>query len=271
VCSSDHNKSVLLKESYEKIIEKNIIAKEKLERQNLLLDNYEIENKSLIHDYSDIDSLFNMGKIQNEKLLFEIKKYKKIYDNLLKDNNILSQKIEEYKNKNSLLNNELQLAKANINNSNKFADSLKFIVNNINNENKINLDFLSKNKLIFSSATGSKYSKKGKEFTKKIKDINYINIGINTIKGLNFDLGYKELYIRIADPNGKILPFKENETFNYNNEEILFSDKQIINFNNNTFPLEIRYNPSNILSEGVYWVYIFVDGYKISETSFDLL
>jgi len=262
--------------------EKRYLEKEKKEKQysqefdalNLILSNYNLENSWLIRDYFSVDSMLLTQRILNADLNNSLLESLNKYNRLLEQNRDLLSQVGFYEQKVSDLLEELQLTKNQLQESMILAEQLQKLLDE-NNEvqgDLFTVEFMSSYKLINTSSTAIAKTRKGFVPTKKIKQTDHINISIATVGDFNFNLGHKALYVRIADPQGNILPFVKDEVdlFRFEGEEILFSEKEMVSFTNKSFPLQIIYHPVTELLPGVYWVYVFCDGIKIGEASFDL-
>lgn len=82
--------------------------------------------------------------------------------------------------------------------------------------------------------------------------------------------GEKFAFIRIADPSGQILMNKESGMFKYQDKDIAYSSKRKINYKGENTNVCVYWTTPEELPVGKYRVNIFVDGYDIGETSFEL-
>lgn len=82
--------------------------------------------------------------------------------------------------------------------------------------------------------------------------------------------GKKNVYIRIASPDGKILFKNESDVFSLNNQKVVFSVSQEINYQGKAVDLCMYFAPSISLIKGVYEIDIFVDNMAVGNTFFRL-
>jgi len=272
----NYRKSEYWQNKYQEKQAEEISNYEKLKNLQLLLSNSDFENTLLISDYFKLDSLFLSEKILSSDLNNQLTLARAKYQQLVNQNSDLVQQLNDYQNRVFDLMKELQQSK----------DQLKEVVEAGNllqrefhamkmNENKgiFSVEFLASYKLFDVSSTPVDITKKGQHSpTKKIKHTDFINISLKTVQDLDFNFGSKTIYVRIADPQGNILPFMKDELdmFVFQGEEILFSDKMDIEFSSSNLPVSVQYHPVTVLHPGTYWVYVFCDGIRIGEASFDL-
>jgi hypothetical protein len=250
-------------------------ADEQIRNLKLLMTNSELETSLLIKDYVMIDSMLFMQRFANAELNDNLNESIRQYYQLLKKNSDLQAMLDFYQNKINDLMVELQDTRKQYADLRIIADSLqKIVVSSQYPDQKslFTVEFMATYQLISMNASACYNGKKGVSETKKIKQTEFIQISIVSLPGIDFDLGNKTVYLRIADPQGNILPFMKDEVdlFKYQGEEILFSEKNEVNFSARNFPAMITYHPVTVLPAGIYWVYAFCDGIKIGEASFDL-
>jgi hypothetical protein len=83
--------------------------------------------------------------------------------------------------------------------------------------------------------------------------------------------GNKNLYLRIIDPNGKVLPAKEgSSTGTFDGESGNYSIKREIDYTNSETDVCIFYTVQGELSKGDYKVFLYEDGNRIAASDFSL-
>jgi len=241
----------------------------------LLLSNADLENNFLIKDYLALDSMLFSEKFLNADLNKKLTETIDSYYKLLSENNELLKKLGFYQERIDNVLAELQETAKKLRETEKIGEGLqKELLQYQQSDAKelFTVEFMASYKLISISAKAKQKTRKGFKPTDKIRNTDHILISIHTVPDINFDLGNKTVYIRVADPNGNILPFTKDEIdlFTFQSEDILFSDKTDIRFTSGKFPAQVLYHPVTALSPGIYWVYAFCDGIRIGEASFDL-
>lgn len=111
--------------------------------------------------------------------------------------------------------------------------------------------------------------------TDKARRVNKIKVCFTLSKNVVLSPGLKDVYVRIARPDTKILSpgIAEDFVFNYKGEQIQYSIYEQTNYDNEAVDLclvwEKKYEDINML-EGKYDVIVFADGQEIGTSSFIL-
>lgn len=85
------------------------------------------------------------------------------------------------------------------------------------------------------------------------------------------EAGNKNLYLRIIDPNGKVLTSKAGEASGqFDGETSNYSVSRQIDYNNNQMDVCIFYTAQNELAEGDYNIFVYEEGNKIAATILSL-
>ncbi|MDD5570553.1 MAG: hypothetical protein PHD97_05270 [Bacteroidales bacterium] len=108
--------------------------------------------------------------------------------------------------------------------------------------------------------------------TKKSKKTSKIKICFLLSENLIATSGKKDLYVRIAEPDGNIIiEAEDNEhTFNYNNKKIYYSIKKQFEYNNKSLDMCVYFSSPKTYKVGTYSVDLFLDGNAIGSTEFKL-
>lgn len=106
--------------------------------------------------------------------------------------------------------------------------------------------------------------------TNKIKKMDQIFVSFNINKNITAPAGEKTIYIRIQKPDGDILVKSRGNVFQYENKEINYSSKKMIEYTGEEIPVSIYWKIEEFLSPGTYRVDIFADGNLIGKQSFEL-
>jgi len=105
---------------------------------------------------------------------------------------------------------------------------------------------------------------------KKIKNMEQLMISFRINKNITAPTGEKTIYIRIKKPDDDILVKNRANVFTYENKEINYSSKRIIEYDGEEVPVTIYWPIEEFLSPGTYRVDIFADGNKIASHAFNL-
>ena len=82
--------------------------------------------------------------------------------------------------------------------------------------------------------------------------------------------GKKNVYVRIAAPDSKVLYKNESNLFKFNNKDIAYSVKQEIDYQGKSIDLCLYWDSNVRLQKGTYNVEIFIDSQQIGESTFKL-
>lgn len=121
-------------------------------------------------------------------------------------------------------------------------------------------------------ATGisiSTRNKRGKA-TNSVKNVVKFAIDFTIVKNITAPTGERTIYARIAKPDGTILTKNSAHTFSYENTQLEYSIKKIIEYTGEEQSVTVYWDVEEFLSAGEYTVYLFADGVMIGEKSFSL-
>lgn len=83
--------------------------------------------------------------------------------------------------------------------------------------------------------------------------------------------GRKEVHLRILDPDGAVLSDMATGSgaFIYNGREMIYSSKEVVNFDNSRQTVDIMYGRGGVpLKDGKYSVELYSEGFKIGQGDF---
>ncbi len=104
----------------------------------------------------------------------------------------------------------------------------------------------------------------------KISKMEQIAINFTINKNITAPAGEKTIFIRIQKPDDDILVKSRRDIFQYENKEINYSIKKIIEYAGEELPVQMYWKIEEFLSPGTYRVDIFADGNRIGSQSFKL-
>jgi cell division protein FtsL len=105
---------------------------------------------------------------------------------------------------------------------------------------------------------------------KKIRKMEQLLINFHINKNITAPTGEKMIYIRIKKPDDDVLVKNRSNVFTYENKEINYSSKRLIEYTGEEVPVAIYWKIEEFLSPGTYRVDIFADGNLIGSQSFRL-
>ncbi len=124
-------------------------------------------------------------------------------------------------------------------------------------------------KLDASNITVVGINKKNKT-EKKLSKMEQLFISFKINKNITASTGEKTIYIRIKKPDDDVLVKNRSNVFSYENKEINYSSKRMIEYDGEEVPVSIYWQIEEFLSPGTYRVDIFTDGSIIGSQSFKL-
>lgn len=124
-------------------------------------------------------------------------------------------------------------------------------------------------KLDASSIYVTGINKKNKS-TNQISKMEQIAINFKINKNITAPTGDKVIYVRIKKPDDDVLVKSRDNVFQYENKEINYSAKRIIEYDGEEVSLSIYWKIEEFLSPGTYRVDIFADSNLIGSQSFKL-
>ncbi len=111
--------------------------------------------------------------------------------------------------------------------------------------------------------------KRGRK-TKFADKVEKINICFQVWENAIATSGQKDFYVRIARPDELVLAHSEENLFNFEGKEIVYSAKRTLNYNNSIMDACIYYENIEELIPGTYNVDLFTDGKLIGTAAFAL-
>ena len=112
-------------------------------------------------------------------------------------------------------------------------------------------------------------NKKGKATT-SVKNVIKFAIDFTIVKNITAATGERIIYVRITKPDGTVLTKNSNHTFKYENTQLEYSIKKLIEYTGEEQSVTVYWDVEEFLNSGEYTVYLFSDGVMIGEKSFVL-
>lgn len=218
------------------------------------LDKQQAKVKKLIEELKNVKSS-DYAKIQQLKKEIEtlknvMKSFVSQIDSLYQQNQILKVENKEIKNQYNqvVTENETLITQK---------DSLAQTVSIAKELKAYNINFVASNKR--------------DKTTDRIKKTEKFQVCFMISENKITSIGRKNVYLRIAKPDGEILRNNNSGFFNYQGESIAFSSSKEIDYNGNSQNVCIFYLVEvEGLPEGKYTAFIFVDGFIIGDQKITL-
>ncbi len=234
--------------------------------KNSELDQFLREKNDSLQQFAErIESILRKGNLTKAELekandeLDLLRYYKKKYIgqidslnsviiSLGEENNNLKTDIKKQKSKNEILN--MDVARL----SNKVVAGSRLTTQNV-------------------YVTGIKQRTNGKEKeTIRVSQLSQLKITFLLNENYVTDKGQKEIYLKIIGPDGSTVynQIAGSGTFNFQNEESLYSTKKTIDFTNEPQNVSIYWEKGSEYSKGLYKAELYCEGFKIGNTEFEL-
>lgn len=113
-------------------------------------------------------------------------------------------------------------------------------------------------------------NKKEKDAKEKIKNIAKISVGFTLRENSVTEPGKKVIYLRLLNPDNVALANPDGYMFTYNDENIVYSEKRDIEYENKDIDVVIFWTRTEELQPGTYTALLYAEGYEIGSASFDL-
>lgn len=112
-------------------------------------------------------------------------------------------------------------------------------------------------------------NKRGKD-ENKVKNITKLKVCFTLRENAIAAAGTKDVFIRITRPDEMVLAYSESDVFNFQGENIVYSAKRQIEYENKDIDVCVFWDNNNQLITGTYTVDIFTDGALIGTTKFSI-
>jgi hypothetical protein len=113
-------------------------------------------------------------------------------------------------------------------------------------------------------------NKRDKDADGKIKKIEKISVGFTIRENAVADPGKKVIYLRLVNPDNVALANAAGNMFTYNGENVVYSEKREIEYENKDIDVNIFWNKTEELKPGNYTAILYSEGYEIGSASFTL-
>jgi len=112
-------------------------------------------------------------------------------------------------------------------------------------------------------------NKRGREIT-RARNVSKIKTCFTLSENTIAEPGLRDVYVRILGPDGFILAKSNADLFEFEGEQIVFSAKREVDYQNEDVEMCIFYDNNGDLETGKYEVSLFMDGYMIGFGEFEL-
>ncbi|MFA7140751.1 MAG: hypothetical protein WC126_07070 [Proteiniphilum sp.] len=110
---------------------------------------------------------------------------------------------------------------------------------------------------------------RGKKQTRLSRSTRFV-VSFTIARNITTEPGERTLYIRLMTPDGKVLSKSASHTFPYENREILYSIKRMVEYGGEEIPVTMYWDIEEFLMPGTFKADIFADGHHIGSCSFSM-
>ena len=110
---------------------------------------------------------------------------------------------------------------------------------------------------------------RGREQTRLSRSAQFV-LSFTIARNITSEPGERTIYVRIMAPNGSVLSKSPSHTFPYENREIQYSMKRIVEYGGEEIPVTMYWDIEEFLMPGTYKADIFADGHHIGSHSFSM-
>ncbi|MBN1415597.1 MAG: hypothetical protein JW973_10890 [Bacteroidales bacterium] len=111
---------------------------------------------------------------------------------------------------------------------------------------------------------------KSDRLNNKVKKIAKIAVGFTIRENAVSEAGQKVIYIRLINPDNVALANTSGDMFTYNGENIVYSAKREIEYENKDIDVKIFWDKTEELIPGSYTAILYAEGYEIGSAPFTL-
>ncbi|SFK70679.1 hypothetical protein SAMN05216357_1057 [Porphyromonadaceae bacterium KH3CP3RA] len=123
--------------------------------------------------------------------------------------------------------------------------------------------------LVATNINAKAVNDRGREQTRLSRSTQFV-VSFTIARNITAEPGERTVYARIMTPDGSILSKSPSNTFPYENGNILFSMRRIVEYGGEEMPVTMYWDIEEFLMPGTYKVDIFADGHHIGTHSFDM-
>ena len=110
---------------------------------------------------------------------------------------------------------------------------------------------------------------RGREQTRLSRSAQFV-LSFTIARNITSEPGERTIYVRIMAPNGSVLSKSSSHTFPYENRQIQYSMKRIVEYGGEEIPVTLYWDIEEFLMPGTYKADIFADGHHIGSHSFSM-
>ena len=111
---------------------------------------------------------------------------------------------------------------------------------------------------------------KGGKANTKVNKVTKIKVCFTVRENAVAAAGSKDVFLRIIRPDEVVLPAGAGETFDFKGEQVIYSAKRQLEYENKDIDMCIFWDKNADLIAGTYTIILYSEGYEIGSASFTL-
>lgn len=110
---------------------------------------------------------------------------------------------------------------------------------------------------------------RGREQSRLSRSSQFV-VSFTIARNITAEPGERTIYVRLMAPDGRVLSKSPSHTFPYENREILYSMRRIVEYGGEELPVTLYWDIEEYLMPGTFKADIFADGHHIGTHSFTM-
>ncbi|RNC63436.1 hypothetical protein [Proteiniphilum sp. X52] len=123
--------------------------------------------------------------------------------------------------------------------------------------------------LVATNISAKAVNDRGKDQSRLSRSTQFV-VSFTIARNITAEPGERTVYVRMMTPDGSVLSKSPSNTFPYENGNILYSMKRIVEYGGEEIPVTMYWDIEEFLMPGTYKADIFADGHHIGAYSFDM-
>jgi len=123
--------------------------------------------------------------------------------------------------------------------------------------------------LVATNITAKAVNDRGRDQTRLSRSAQFV-ISFIIARNITSEPGERTIFVRILSPDGAVLSKSPSNTFPYENRDIRYSMKRIVEYGGEEIPVSMYWDIEEFLMPGTYKADIFADGHHIGSHSFTM-
>ncbi len=123
--------------------------------------------------------------------------------------------------------------------------------------------------LVATNINAKAVNDRGRDQTRLSRSSQFV-VSFTIARNITTEPGERTIFVRIMTPDGNVLSKSSANTFSYENSDILYSMRRIVEYGGEEIPVTMYWDIEEFLMPGSYKADIFADGHHIGTHSFTM-